>query len=75
MFAERYDTAYTNVFQVEEDLARGVANRLQASLKPAATGHFQPKVLDQHLKNLLETFSRRDKLIRTQHCVVDRQYQ
>jgi serine/threonine-protein kinase len=36
MFAERYDTAYTNVFQVEEDLARGVANRLQASLKPAA---------------------------------------
>ncbi|MGH9424310.1 MAG: protein kinase domain-containing protein, partial [Thermoanaerobaculia bacterium] len=36
MFAERYDTAYTNVFQVEENLARGVANRLQASLKPAA---------------------------------------
>ena len=36
MFAERYDTAYTNVFQVEEDLARGVANRLQATLKPAA---------------------------------------
>ncbi len=36
MFAERYDTAYTNVFQVEESLARGVANRLQASLKPAA---------------------------------------
>lgn len=36
MFAERYDTAYTNVFQVEESLARGVANRLQQSLKPAA---------------------------------------
>ncbi|MEO5904131.1 MAG: protein kinase [Gemmatimonadaceae bacterium] len=36
MFAERYDTAYTNVFQVEENLARGVASRLQASLKPAA---------------------------------------
>ncbi|HUQ48141.1 MAG TPA: protein kinase, partial [Gemmatimonadaceae bacterium] len=36
MFAERYDTTYTNVFQVQEDLARGVANRLQASLKPAA---------------------------------------
>jgi serine/threonine protein kinase/tetratricopeptide (TPR) repeat protein len=36
MFAERYDTVYANVFSVQESLARGVANRLQASLKPAA---------------------------------------
>ncbi len=36
MFAQRYDTAYTNVFQVEEGLARGVANKLQATLAPAA---------------------------------------
>jgi tetratricopeptide (TPR) repeat protein len=36
MFAERYDTVYANVFNVQESLARGVANRLQSSLQPAA---------------------------------------
>lgn len=36
MFAERYDTVYANVFNVQESLARGVANRLQASLTPGA---------------------------------------
>ena len=36
MFAERYDTVYANVFNVQESLAKGVANRLQASLAPAA---------------------------------------
>ncbi len=36
LFAQRYDTVYANVFQVQEALARGVANRLRASLSPAA---------------------------------------
>ena len=34
MFAQRFDTVYSNVFNVEETLARNVANRLQASLAP-----------------------------------------
>ena len=37
LFAQRYDTVYANVFQVQEALARGIANKLQASLTPGAT--------------------------------------
>jgi eukaryotic-like serine/threonine-protein kinase len=36
MFAQRYDTVYSNVFAVEESLAKGVANRLEATLAPSA---------------------------------------
>jgi TolB-like protein/Tfp pilus assembly protein PilF len=36
MFAQRYDTVYSNVFAVEESLAKGVADRLEASLAPSA---------------------------------------
>ena len=37
LFAERFDTAYSDVFRVQESLARSIAQKLKVSMAPAAT--------------------------------------